>query len=173
MENAERCFVGDVAKGTQTVTGVKNSQSVTITEAIDVKDNTNFTARITEDSKQQTISGGNVGFTFVYPFYHGVLEAAASITEAAIKGLQKDVSIKGTKSYTYDTAKIEKQVVIAYPASCGDLKSILDPNKFENIDKFKGAKSTVSITGLDNTPQQYIVYAPKTNVENMKFTFSF
>lgn len=172
VEKAE-ILVGDVAKGTQTVTGVKNSQSVTITEAIDVKDNTNFTARITEDSKQQTISGGNVGFTFVYPFYHGVLEAAASITEAAIKGLQKDVSIKGTKSYTYDTAKIEKQVVIAYPASYGDLKSILDPNKFENIDKFKGAKSTVSITGLDNTPQQYIVYAPKTNVENMKFTFSF
>ncbi len=154
VEKAE-ILVEGVAKGTQTVTGVKNSQSVTITEAIDVKDNTNFTARITEDSKQQTISGG------------------ASITEAAIKGLQKDVSIKGTKSYTYDTAKIEKQVVIAYPASYGDLKSILDPNKFENIDKFKGAKSTVSITGLDNTPQQYIVYAPKTNVENMKFTFSF
>ena len=171
--NKVEILSGGTVKGTSAVEGVKTSQAVTLSESIQVKTNTSFTARVTEDSASKQVSGGNVSFNFVYPFYHGVVDNGVAVDEAAIKKLTKDISAKGSKSYAYDTAGVEKQVVIAYPASYGNLRSVLDPNKFENIDKFNGAKSTVSITGLDDTPQQYTVYAPKTNVSNMKFTFSF
>lgn len=146
-----------------------SSVAVTITSPVEVDDNTSFTPRVTDATKMTT--GSAVSFTFVYPFYHGVIEAATAVDETSVKALTKDVSVKGTKTYTYDTAGTTKKCVIAFSAAYGDLKSVLDPNNFENVDSF--IKQTFTITGLDSTAQSYNVYVCETNVASMAFKFSF
>ncbi len=163
LENSEVVGSANVSAGT--------SASVTLTEAQDVGTNISFTPRVTDATG--TTTGSAVSFTFVYPFYHGVINSDVEVNEASVKALMKDVSTKGSKSYKYDTAGVTKKCVIAYPASYGNLRSVLDPNKFENIDKFAGGLKEVKITGLDSTAQNYKVYVAATNVSNMQFTFSF
>ena len=61
-------------------------------------------------------------------------------------------------------------MVFATPAANGVIKTITDPNGFNVTDTF--TQTTVSITGLDGTAQQYYVYtsAPTTvSTFNMKF----
>ena len=157
---------GGSVVGTANVSSDSGSVSVTVTEEITA--NTSFTARVTDATKQTT--GGNVAFTFVYPMYWGVIASGTPVDASAVQGLTKVVQGKGNKSYTYTTTGAQ-QVVFAYPASYGDLKSILDPSSFKCLDTF--TKSNVTITGLDSTPQQYNVYTVTTNVQGFVYTFKF
>ena len=98
------------------------------------------------------------------------MAADATVDGAMVTGLTKDVSVKGTKSYTYTTS--QSHAVIAYPKSYGALKSILDPNSFENISAF--TQHEVEVTGLDGTAQAYYVYVSgASSVTNFKYTFKF
>lgn len=148
----------DVSSGT--------SVSVTVSDSITV--NKTFTARATDPTKAYT--GGNVTFTFVYPFYWGVVASGSPVDSAAIVGLTKSVTNKGNKTVSYTTSGVQ-QAVFAFPASYGNLTSIMDQNNFENIDTF--TKSTVQVTGLDSTPQQYNVYVSNVNVQGFSYTFKF
>lgn len=157
---------GGSVVGTADVSSDSGSVSVTVTEEITA--NTSFTARVTDATKQTT--GGNVAFTFVYPMYWGVIASGTPVDATSVAGLTKVVQGKGNKSYTYTTTGVQ-QVVFAYPASYGDLNSILDPSNFECLDTF--TKSNVTITGLDSTPQQYNVYTVTTNVQGFVYNFKF
>ena len=163
-------LIGSVVKGEATVSA-GNSIKVTLTapESLGAAGTTTFTARVT-DGGSSPITGGNATFNFVYPFYHGVL-SSDTVDEAAVKGCIKDVSVKSNKTYSYDTAGAQKKCIIAFPASYGAIKSVIDPNGFENVDKF--AKQTFTVTGLDQTAQSYNVYVATLNVENMALTFKF
>ena len=163
-------LVGNVVKGEATVSA-GNGAKVTLTapESLGAAGATTFTARVT-DGGASPISGGSASFQFVYPFYHGVL-SSDTVDEAAVKGCIKDVSVKSNKTYSYDTAGAQKKCIIAFPASYGTIKSVIDPNSFENVDKFK--KQSFTITGLDKTAQNYNVYVATLNVENMALTFKF
>lgn len=147
---------------------VSSGTSVAVTVSDSIKANKTFTARATDPTKAYT--GGNVTFTFVYPFYWGVVASGSPVDSAAIVGLTKSVTNKGNKTVSYTTSGVQ-QAVFAFPASYGDLKSIMDQNNFENIDTF--TKSTVQVTGLDGTPQQYNVYVSNVNVQGFSYTFKF
>lgn len=163
-------LVGGAVKGEATVSA-GNSVKVTLTapESLGAAGTTTFTARVT-DGGASPISGGSASFQFVYPFYHGVL-SSDTVDEAAVKGCIKDVSVKSNKTYSYDTTGAQKKCIIAFPANYGAIKSVIDPNGFENVDKF--AKQTFTVTGLDKTAQSYNVYVATLNVENMALTFKF
>ena len=163
-------LIGSVVKGEATVSA-GNSIKVTLTapESLGAAGTTTFTARVT-DGGSSPITGSNATFNFVYPFYHGVL-SSDTVDEAAVKGCNKDVSVRSNKTYSYDTAGAQKKCIIAFPASYGTIKSVIDPNGFENVDKF--AKQTFTVTGLDKTAQSYNVYVATLNVENMALTFKF
>lgn len=107
-------------------------------------------------------------FTFVYPYYYGVIANDVGITEDLIKGLTKQVVTKGNKSYTY-SPNFQK-MVIAYPKSYGVLKSILDPNGFEQKASF--TVTELNIIGLDGTSQVYYVYTNGAST-NTNFTMQF
>ena len=147
---------------------VSSGTSVAVTVTDSITANKTFTARATDPTKAYT--GGNVTFTFVYPFYWGVVASGAPVDSAAITGLTKSVVTKGNKTVSYTTSGVQ-QAVFAFPASYGNLKSIMDQNNFENIDTF--TKSTVEVTGLDSTPQQYNVYVSNVNVQAFSYTFKF
>lgn len=162
-------LVGGAVKGEATVSA-GNSVKVTLTapESLGAAGATTFTARVTDGGSSPIT--GNATFNFVYPFYHGIIETD-EVNETAVKALDKDVSVKTNKTYSYNTAGAQKQCVIAFPADYGDIKSVIDPNGFENVDKFK--KQSFTITGLDKTAQNYNVYVATLNVENMALTFKF
>lgn len=163
-------LVGDTVKGTAQVSaGTSIKVTFDAPESLGAAGTMTFTARVTDDGASP-ISGGSASFQFVYPFYHGVLNSD-TVDEAAVKGCIKDVSVKTNKTYSYDTAGAQKKCIIAFPANYGTIKSVIDPNGFENVDKF--AKQMFMVTGLDQTAQSYNVYVATLNVENMALTFKF
>lgn len=154
---------------TEVLDTTATSKAITYSDTI--TSDVSFAGRVTETGSNYYTSG-NVSFTFVYPYYYGVLDSGIELTSENIVSLTKDVKTKGTKSYTYDTSNEEKQIIIAYPKSYGNLSSILDPNNFENIDKF-GSPIVVSVTGTDSTPQEYNVYVANMNVASFTLKFSY
>lgn len=146
---------------------VSSGTTTTVTMSANVTANTTYTCRVTDATK--ATSGGSVSFTFVYPMYYGV-SATPTITEDVIEGLTKQVTTKAQKTFSFTTDGAQT-VVFAYPASYGNLTSIVDPNNFECIDTF--TKTQVQVTGLDNTAQNYNVYAVTTNVQAFAYTFKF
>lgn len=166
-------FDGSVSLGSKTGTALSalnssGSATLTFTVDVDVTANKSFQAKVTDaDSKVTTANTGT--FTFVYPYYQGVIGASATANEAAVKALTKVVQTKGTKSFNY-TASNQK-MVFATPASNGVIKTITDPNNFNVTDTF--TQSTVQITGLDGTKQNYYVYVSEpTTVTSFKMTFA-
>lgn len=99
---------------------------------------------------------------FILAFYHGK-NASGSIS--TLNGMTEDLSKKGQKQYSYSGDN--EYLYIAYDASYGNLKSILDENNFENLDSW--VKSTLSYEG-----QNYFVYRSGFAVTgNASFTFKF
>ena len=76
------------------------------------------------------------------------------ITSDIIKSLTKDVAAKGAKTYKYTTEG--ECMVIAYPASYGELKSALDPNNFENIASYTKHEVTVATASGDVAYYAYV-----------------
>ena len=144
------------------------SATFTFTVNVSVTANKSFTAKVTDaDSK---VTSANTGaFSFVYPYYQGVIAADAAANEAAVKALTKLIQAKGTKQVTY-TANNQK-MVFAAPKANGVIKTITDPNGFNVTDTF--TQSEITITGLDGTAQSYYVYVSgATTVSAFKETFA-
>ena len=116
------------------------------------------------------VTANTNSFTFVYPYYYGVIDNDAEINENLIKNLTKQVVAKGNKTYSY-SPNFQK-MVIAYPKSYGVLKSILDPNGFEQMASF--TLTELNISGLDRTSQPYYVYSNEASTNtNFNMTFKY
>lgn len=144
------------------------SATFTFPVDVDVTANKNFQAKVT-DAAEKVTTANTGSFSFVYPYYQGVIAADAAADEAAVKALTKLIQAKGTKAVTY-TASNQK-MVFATPKANGVIKTITDPNGFNVTDTF--AQSELSITGLDGTAQDYYVYVSNaTTVSAFKITFA-
>lgn len=150
--------------------GVSNGGSFNHTISKDIKaniSNSYFQVKV-RDASENTVSANTSSLNFYYPYYYGVINADVNITENLIKGLTKQVVSKGNKTYAYNPNY--QRMVIAYPKSYGALKSILDPNGFEQLNSFTCIE--LSIVGLDKTSQTYYVYANDASTNtNFKMTF--
>lgn len=145
-------FDGSESLGVKTEE-VANGGTFNFTVDKQVSSNKNYTAKVTD--AEEKITTANTGtFTFVYPYYWGVLDASAAVDEAAVKGLTKQIVTKGNKSNKF-TATNQK-ICFAYPKSYGALANIKDQNNFDVTGTF--TRTEVTITGLDKTPQAYYVY---------------
>lgn len=100
---------------------------------------------------------------FIQAYYYGK-SANASISN--FNGLNKSVTIKGQKQFSYTTDN--EHMVVAYDSSYGDLTSILDQNGFETISGW--TKSTLTVDGFS-----YYVYVANsaTTDTNALFTFKY
>lgn len=135
---------------------------------LSVTENTTFTG-IATDSDNKTKSANSSSFTFVDPFYYGVVANGTEITSDVVKGLTKDVSAKASKTYSYTTEN--SCMVIAYPKSYGVLKSALDPNKFENIASY--TQSTVTVAALSGNVDYYVYVKSPSTASGFKIAYSF
>lgn len=120
------------------------------------------------DSMDKTYYANTTAINFCYPYYFGGVGADEEITSELITGMTKLVQQKGTKSFNYSLN--QQCMVIAYPASYGELKSMIDPNGFDITNGFQ--KNEVIVIGLDGTEQSYYVYKNRpSSVQNFKVTF--
>lgn len=109
-------------------------------------------------------------FTFVDPYFYGILDTNTTPTSGDITNKTKAVASKGNKTYSFTcTAKFP---FIAYPASYGNLKSILDGNGFENLTDFTKHTVTLSITSGNVSYNVYIKNSAAT-VTNFAYTFKY
>jgi hypothetical protein len=131
-----------------------------------------LTVKVTDAKGSVVTSGATAGWTFVYPYFYGVCagdKTAATLTEADIEAMTKDIKAKGEKSYTYTTDG--QKMVIAYPKAHGALKKALDPNGFDYLGDYDRAE--LNITGLDGSAQTYYVYAQKAPSFVTSFTMKY
>ena len=126
-------------------------------------------------AKVYDITGGtaeaNTGsFSFINPYYYGVCGASATLDEALIESLTKDLSGKASKTYSYTTSA--QRMVIAYPKSYGVIKLVKDGNGLDNTGAF-GSPVTVSVTNEYGVTEDYYVYTNGVTSGSAKMTFSY
>ena len=130
-----------------------------------------YTVKVT-DTKGYNITIQSPAINFYYPSYYGVVAkdvTVNTITAAQIKAMTKKAEAKGNKTYTYNTSN--QRMVFAYPASYGQLTSILDLNGFEQMKAFE--KKTITISTVDGDIE-YFVYMNNANTNsNFKITYKF
>ena len=133
--------------------------------------NTSYKVKVTEAGEGgKTYESSAVGYTFVYPFYYGVIGKDATVDSATILGFDKSIINKQNHSHSYKTNN--ERPVIAYPKDYGTLKSIVDPNNFTQ----EWTQSVVTVNDGETIPNiDYYVYvggaATATNTA-YKFNFS-
>ena len=109
----------------------------------------------------------SIAYRFVYPFYWGV--GAKNLTPAQIQALTKRIEQKSNKTVT--TSPNNEVYYFAYPASYGQLTSILDPNNFETIGDY--TLRTENFTMLDGSTVQYYVYEFNNLTSQNNFTIQY
>lgn len=131
-----------------------------------IESDCNLSVTVT-DTENGSTSKTITSYTFVYPIYIGLLDAATKPTEALIEALEKRIVVKGTQTYTSNEEG--KAYCIACPPGM-KISKILDPNQFDSTAAFQSA--VVPITGLDGTQQNYTVYwSGLVSKTNYKMTF--
>jgi hypothetical protein len=131
--------------------------------------NVTLTAKVTDTTG--TVKQATTGsFTFVYPYYVGVCGENDTINASLIKGLEKKVESKATKTISYTTNN--QRMILAYPKSYGKIVKILDPNSFDVTSTFEVKEVTVPC--LDGSNQSYYVYINgASSVEDFIMKFSY
>lgn len=148
---------------------VKNGGSFDFTVNVPVASVNKQLRGYVTDASGKTYEASTGAFNFYYPYYYGVVDADKSeLTESDIKAMSKVVEGKGNKSRSYTVNN--QRMVIAYPKAHGVLKSIVDPNGFDNLAAF--ARAEINIVGLDETSQAYYVYVNGAST-NTNFTMKF
>ena len=159
---------GSASIGTKNEEEVKNGgQFEFVTDPIAVTTNTSFSGIVSDSQNSVTATGGS--FTFVDPFFWGVVAPETPVTSEMVTGLTKVVQTKGSKTFTYTTNN--QCMVIAYPASYGDLKSALDPNKFENISSY--TKTTLDVTVTSGSVSYNVYVKEASTASDFAITYSF
>ena len=131
--------------------------------------NNRFRMSVT-DGANKTYYANTTALNFYYPYYYGVVGEDVTLTNNVILSLQKQVTNKQNKTYTYTTNN--QRMVIAYPKAHGRLAMIKDQNNFDVTATF--TLNEMLITGLDGIAQSYYVYVNNAStLDNFKITYSY
>ena len=156
--------------------GSASSGTFTLDSAVTTNnDNPRWTVQITDGKTTRTATTGS--FTWITPFYHGVCptdKSAASLTADEIKAMTKDLTAKGTKSYSYTTDN--SKACIAYPKSYGTLKKITDSSGVTDYTAAFGTPVEVDISSTSPVwgPITYYVYTNgNSTASNFGYKFNF
>lgn len=161
-------FDGPTSLGVKT-DGVATGGNFDFDVTVEVSTNKSFKVKAT-DTDNKTVEANTGGFTFVYPYYIGACEEDATIDEDLVEGLDKKIETKGNKSNAFNCNN--QRMVFAYPKAHGALRQIIDPNNFDVTGTF--GRQEVTITGLDETPQEYYVYVNSAStVSNFTVKFNY
>lgn len=126
---------------------------------------TNYRVQVGDGTATTTSTVRN--YTYVYPFYFG--SGAPGLTGAQIGALPKIIETVGDKVRPFSpTVQV---FYFAYPAGYPALTRILDPSSFDITADW--TIRSVTITGLDGTPQSYRVYEYNNLTTQTAFNITF
>lgn len=96
-----------------------------INKTLDGSTDASYHIEVTEiGDNSNTVSSITKTYSFVNPYFYGVISSDDTVTSDIIMDFTKDIAAKGDKSYSYTTDN--QCPVIAYPKSYGELESIVD-----------------------------------------------
>lgn len=159
-------YRGSTKLATSTTT-VSTDTVVTFSDLNDVLDgnsDTTYYVKVSEENGTENVVAKSAKYTFVNPYYVGVIEANSSITASLITKLTKKIEAKGTKTYPYTTTS-SQCAVIAYPASYGNLATIKDANNFTQT----WTKKSIQINSVD----YYVYVSGAAAATGFKYTFTY
>ena len=134
--------------------GIPAGGNSTFTDSNSFSDNRSYRVEVDDDSVQSKPSAQQTrSFVFVYPYYYGVGAAGLG---AGVSALTKQIIQEATSAVRSFSPNGSQKMYFAYPASYGNLTSILDINSFNTIADW--TKTTTNITGLDGNPVSYNIY---------------
>ena len=155
------------SKDTDGINITSAGTTITFSDLNDVltgNSNTTYTIKISEENGTADVVTKSATYTFVNPYYFGIVSKTDEINADLIKGLTEVIESKGSKSRTYTTTS-DQCAVIAYPSSYGNLKSIVDANNFtQTWDKY-----TITIDGVE----YYVYVSGAAQATDFKYTFSY
>ena len=171
-----KLYSGTSASGSaiqEATPGAASSGTFTLDSAVTTNnDNPRWTVQITDGKTTRTASTGS--FTWITPFYHGVCPTGKDATTLTAEEIMvgKDLTSKGTKTYTYTTNN--SKAMIAYPKSYGTLKKITDGSGVTDYTAAFGSPATISLTSTNPAwgPIDYYVYT-NGNSTAMGFVYKF
>lgn len=99
------------------------------------------------NGNQTTIQSSTVTLTGVYPYLSG-FGNATMIEDGTLYSLTKTVKSCSSSTTTSLNSSTLQYYYFAFPATCGDLTSILDQNNFEQLSAFTKVPTTITSTGL-------------------------
>ena len=130
----------------------------------DIGDSVTFKVNVVDVEGKST--SDTKSYSFVYPYYWGSSDDIPT-ADTILLGTEM-IESKGNKTLTHNAAN--QYVFIAYPASYGNLTSILDSNNFENIDGF--TKIELTMDSMNGT-NYYCYYMGKLTVTGFKFKYQY
>lgn len=155
----------EIYDGSTLITSVNNVVDTnTFTLSQTVYTNKSFSAKVT-DAKGETSTVNSGTFTFVDPYYVGVVSPSATINSTLIKSLTKKIETKGNK--TYEISMDQQKAVIAYPSDYGSLTKIYDVNNFDVTETFE--KTTLQVNNTNYNV--YVLSVPATSTMTYKFNY--
>ena len=105
-----------------------NFKEMNINETLDAIHDVEYEIEVVEDCDNPNTVKKSAAYSFVHPYFYGVIGDNAEIDSDTILSLTEDVMSKGDKKYEFTTN--DQCPVFAYPSTYGKLKSIIDPNNF-------------------------------------------
>lgn len=114
-----------------------------------------LTAKVYDDSEREPQTKKTASFSFVYPYYWGVCDNGAVVSEKLVEDCDKQIADKGNKNnITFNCTN--QHMIFAYPKAHGLLKKIANSNPQDITSSFSHVEQ--DIVGLDGTTQTYYVY---------------
>lgn len=152
----------------QTLTDCVIADANTTTATYDTPLTESKTFTLTGIDEKGSVVKQNHTILFIYKTYYGTSGEIPTISDNVVNlANNKLLSKVGNVKYTCNN----EYLVYAYPKSYGVLKSIKDPNKFENISDFDITEITVT---TDKNSTDYYVYTSKSKktLTDFEYTFS-
>jgi hypothetical protein len=115
------------------------------------------------------VQSNTVTYSYAYPYYEG--KGAAGLDSTGIVANLTKVVRSSTATVAVTSSPVSQHFYFCYPTAYPALTSILDPNGFETISGY--TVRSVTITGLDGTPQSYRVYELTVPTTQTAFTNTF
>lgn len=157
-----------------TFTPSTSSASYTFSD-IGIEENHSYITyvQVNNNGSPTVISSGTKTVTFIYPFLYGLSTSSSLDSGSLYTELTKSVTTQS--DMTINLVGTATFIYFAYPASYGNLLSIIDPNLFNITSDFTATSMSVTSSGLTNNWQNtYKVYKLNNLADpNGDFQFNF
>ena len=136
-----------------------------------------WTCKVTDSAGTVTTFTNSTTITFVGPSYVGAVNNGTTIDTATVTGLTASNWLKTNYTGFNGTAKLKysganKQLVVAYPASFGNISGVYDQNGFDITSTF-GNSTTVTVTLNGASVSYKVYYTDNIAADNTDFTVYF